>query len=125
MQEISQLNKSPLDTGDIAFGIILLSIGLLTILWGIILFNPKIGFLPKVSVDENAILIREEVFMKTRQVNWKDIKEITFKSFELDTLRTDNSNELIMLKTNAQTSFEVKKLLREIADRKSVMIVGR
>ena len=63
--------------------------------------------------------------MKTRQVNWKDIKEITFKSFELDTLRTDNSNELIMLKTNAQTSIEVKKLLREIADRKSVMIVGR
>ena len=122
------MNKSRLNTGDVVFGVILLSIGLLIILWGIILFNPKIWFLPKVSVDENAILIiliREEIFMKTKQVNWKDVKEITFKSFELDILRADNSNELIMLKTNAQTSIEVKKLLREIADRKSVMIVGR
>ena len=124
MQGITQLNKSPLNTGGVVLGIILLSIGLLIILWGIILFNPKIWFLPKVSVDENSILIREGILTKTRQTNWKDVKEITFKSFELDILRTDNSRDLIMLKTNAQTSIEVKKLLREIADRKSVMIMG-
>ena len=124
IQGIDRLSDNPLTTGKMLLGGFLLLTGVLLIFIGITLFTSMVRFSPKISVDENEIVVREDVFLKTRTIKWKDIKEISFKSFALDILLVNNTNEIITLRANAETSIEVKKLLREIAGRKLVSIKG-
>ncbi len=124
MQGIRHLDDTPLTTGDIIFGGFLLLTGLLLLFLGFTLFSPTVQFSSKISVDYEKIIVREDVFKKTKRIDWKDIKEITFKSFALDILLNDDKEKLIILRTNAEASIEVKKLVREMADKKMITIKG-
>ncbi len=108
----------------LGLGILLLASGLLMATLGFILFNPTNVFAPKFVIDDDEIQIREDVHLKTKTINWHDIKEITYKSFALDFLLNDNSNKLIILRTDGERSVEIKKSIREIADKKSINIIG-
>ncbi|HEY9046311.1 MAG TPA: hypothetical protein VIN08_10465 [Ohtaekwangia sp.] len=119
---VRNLTETPLTNWGL--GILLLTSGLLIATLGLILFNPTNMFAPKFVIDDNEIQIREDVHVKTKAINWKDIKEITYKSFALDFLLNDNSNKLIILRTTGETSVEIKKSIREIADKKSISITG-
>lgn len=123
-QGIRHLDDTPLTTGDIVFGGFLLLTGLLLIFLGFTLFSSTVKFSPKISVDDEKLIIREDVFKKTKIIDWKDIKEITFKSFALDILLNDNKEKLVILRTNAEVSIEVKKLVREMADRRNITVKG-
>ncbi len=83
---------------------------------GFILFNPKNKFSPKIEIDENNILIREDVYLRT--------KKIQFKSFALDFLFNNGKSLLVVLRTTNEGSMEVKKSLMEIASKKSIQIVA-
>ncbi len=124
MQGIRHLDDAPLTTGDIIFGGFLLLSGLLLIFLGFTLFSSTVKFSPKLSVDDEKIIVREDVFKRTKRIDWKDIKEITFKSFALDILLNDDKEKLVILRTNAEVSIEVKKLVREMADKKMITIKG-
>lgn len=124
MQGIRQLDGIPLTTGDSIFGAFLSLTGLLLIVLGFALFNPAFKFCPRFSVDDERIVVREDIFYATKRIDWKDIKEIAFKSFALDILLKDGKEELLILRTNAEASIEVKKLVREMADRKMILIKG-
>ena len=124
IQGIRHLDDTPLTTGDIVFGGFLLLIGLSLIFLGFALFSSAVKFSPKISVDDEKLIIREDVFKKTKSIDWKDIKEITFKSFALDILLNDNKEKLVILRTNAEVSIEVKKLVREMADRRNITVKG-
>ncbi len=121
---IRNLAETPLTNWGLWLGILLLASGSLMATLGIILFNPTNIFAPKFIIDDNEIQIREDVHVKTKRIIWSDIKEITYKSFALDFLLNDNTSKLILLRTNGETSIEIKKSLREIADKKSINIIG-
>ena len=59
-----------------------------------------------------------------KQIKWSDIKEIEFKNYAIEFLFNNLKSQLIILRTNAETSIEIKKLVREIATQKSINIVG-
>ena len=44
--------------------------GIMMLMLGFILFNPKSKFSPKIEIDENNILIREDVYLRTKKINW-------------------------------------------------------
>ncbi len=118
------LTETPLTNWGLGLGILLVASGLLMVTLGLILFNPTNMFAPKFVIDDNEIQIREDVHVKTKTIKWNDMKEITYKSFALDFLLNDNSNKLVILRTNGDTSVEIKKSIREIADKKSINIIG-
>lgn len=124
MQGFKQLDDTPLTTGDIILGGFLLFTGVLLIVLGFTLFSPTLEFSPKVSVDDEKIIVREDLFKRTQRVDWKDIKEITFKSFALSVLLNDSNEKLILLRTSAEGSIDVKKLVREVAESKSIPTKG-
>lgn len=99
---VRSLTETPLTSWGLGLGILFLTSGILIATLGLILFNPANMFAPKVVIDENQILVREDVHAKTKSINWKDIKEITYKSFALDFLLQDNSNRSVILRTNAE-----------------------
>lgn len=121
---IGYLIDTPLANWGLRLGVFLLASGILIAILGLIVFNPTNVLAPKFVIDENGIQIRGTLHVKTKTINWNDIKEITYKSFELDFLLNDNSSKLIILRTNGETSVEIKKSIREIADKKSINIIG-
>ena len=66
---------------------------------GFILFNPKSKFSPKIEIDENNILIREDVYLRTKKINWDELRQIQFKSFTLDFLFNNGKSLLAVLRT--------------------------
>jgi hypothetical protein len=50
--------------------------------YGIILFNPSFKYAPKVQVSDQKILIKSDIHKKEVNINWKEIKGITFKFLE-------------------------------------------
>lgn len=121
---IRNLTHTPLTNWGLGTGILLLASGLLMAALGLILFNPTNMFAPKFVIDDNEIKFREDVHLKTKTIKWNDIKEVTFKPFALDFLLNNNSNKLVILRTNGETSVEIKKSIREIAKKKSINIIG-
>ena len=89
-----------------------------------ILFNPKNKFSPKIEIDENNISIREDVYLRTKKINWDELKQIQFKSFALDFLFNNGKSLLVVLRTTNEGSMEVKKSLMEVASKKSIQIVA-
>ena len=124
LRGIGDLTIPSLTNWNIFLGLLLLLSGLLMLTLGFILFNPTNKFAPKVVIDEDEITIREDVFKRTKLIKWSDIKLIEFKSYALDFSFIDNKSQLFILPTTAETSMEVKKSLREVADRKLINIKG-
>lgn len=106
-------------------GVILLIGGLLMIIYGVILFYPTNKLTPKVQLDESGILITEGIHKKQRKIDWANIKEITYKSFELNFLLNDRSIEIVNLQTTGETSIEIKRTLRQFANDRQIEIVSR
>jgi HSP20 family molecular chaperone IbpA len=75
-------------------------------------------------VDENGILIKEDIHKGQRKIDWKNIKEITYRPFELNFHLTDNNTETVILTTNGEISVDVKRTIREFADGRQIKIVG-
>ena len=121
---IERLTSSPLTTWTLFLGVFLLLSGLLMFILGLILFSPTNKFTPRVVIDENEITIREDVFNRTKLIKWSDLKLIEFKSFAIDFLFNDNKTELIILPTTGETVIEIKKTLRELADKKLITVKG-
>lgn len=124
VQGIRHLIDTPLTTGDILFGGFLLLIGVILIFLGFTLFSHTASLSPKITVDEERIIAREKIFSRVKRIDWKDIKEITFKSYELDILQSSNHTQVIILRTTPDVSIEVKKLVREMADKKMITVNG-
>ncbi len=91
---------------------------------GFILFNPKNNLAPKVEIDEERVAIREDIFKSKKEIRWSELKQIDFKSFALDFIFNDNKRQLVILRTTAPTSLEIKKSIREMAEKKSIMVVS-
>ncbi len=121
---IADLVGTSLTNWSLLIGLLLAVSGLALLIFGLILFDPKNKLAPKVVVDENEISIREDIFNRTKNIKWNELKQIDFKSFALDFLFNDSRTLLVILKTTGETSKEIKKAIREMADKKSVNIIG-
>lgn len=124
MNGIDRLTSLPLTNWTLFLGIFLLLSGLLMFILGLILFSSTNKFTPRVVIDEDQITIRKDVFNRTKLIKWNDLKLIEFKSFALDFLYNDNKTQLIILPTTGETVIEIKKSIRELADKKLIAIKG-
>lgn len=79
---------------------------------------------PKFQIDDNRIIIKEDVHKGQRQIDWKNVKEITYTPFELNFHLTDNNTETVNLSTSAEISLNIKKTIRQFADERQIKIVG-
>lgn len=104
--------------------LLLIITGPLMIIYGLILFNPANKLAPKVHVDDNGITIKEDIYKARRQIDWKNIREIRYKSFELNFQLTDNNIETVTLSTTGDISLDIKKTIRQFADDRQIKIVG-
>lgn len=105
-------------------GLLLIIAGPLLFIYGLILFNQANMLTPKFQIDDNRIIIKEDVHKGQRQIDWKNVKEITYTPFELNFHLTDNNTETVNLSTSAEISLNIKKTIRQFADERQIKIVG-
>ncbi len=105
-------------------GLLLIIAGPLSFIYGVVLFIRKNKLTPKVQIDDNGILIKQDLDTKQRQIDWATVEEITYKPFELTFHLTDNNIETVNLPTSGEISLDIKKTIRQFADRKQIKIVG-
>ena len=105
-------------------GLVLIIAGPLMIIYGVILFNRTNKLTPKVQVDDNGITVKADIHKGQRQIAWRNVKEITYKPFELNFHLTDNSIETVNLSTSGEISLDIKKTIRQFADDRQIKIVG-
>lgn len=109
-------------TSILAF--ILIIGGPILFVYGIILFNPSNRLSPRIQVNDEGLKINRDIFKKVLRINWANIQEIRFKSFELDFNLDNNNVETVNLPTTAEKSIEIKKTIREFCENKDIKIVG-
>jgi len=105
-------------------GIILIVGGPILFFYGLILFNASNKLNPRIEVNEQGLKINRDIFKKVISIDWTDIKEITYKSFELDFKLDNDRIEIVNLPTTTDKSIEIKKTIREFCDRKKITIIG-
>lgn len=105
-------------------GIVLVIAGPIMITYSLILFNSRNKLTPKVQLDETGISIKQDIHKRLVRIEWINIKEITYKSFELTFQLVDGEIETVSLPTNAETSITIKKTIRQIADDRQLKIIG-
>ena len=105
-------------------GFILIVAGPILFFYGLILFNSSNKLNLRIEVNEQGLKINRDIFKKVISIDWTDIKEITYKSFELDFKLDNNRIEIVNLPTTADKSIEIKKTIREYCDRKKITIIG-
>lgn len=105
-------------------GIFLVLAGPILVIYAIILFNPNNKITPKVQLDEKGIYIKQDLHKRALKIDWSNIKEIAYKTFELDFLLNNHNTETVSLQTTAEISIEIKKAIRKLADGKQINIIG-
>ena len=104
--------------------IFLVIAGPMVLIYGIILFNPFNKFAPKVQIDDQGLLIKNDIHKKLIKIDWEDIQEITYKTFELDFLLNNNNMVTVNLPTTANKSVEIKRTIRNFTEMKNIKIIG-
>jgi hypothetical protein len=121
---IQQLLTSDTWSWLLLFGLILTVGGPLMIIYSLILFSRTSVLTPRIQIDETGVLIREDIHRGQKKIEWKDVKEITYRPFELNFHLTDDNTETLSLPTSGEISIDVKKTIREFADSRQINIIG-
>lgn len=105
-------------------GLLLVIAGPISLIYGLILFNQTNRLTPKVQVDDNGIKIKQDFYKRQRTIEWGKVKEITYKSFELNFHLKDNNIETVNLSTTGEISLDIKRTIRQFADERQIKILG-
>jgi len=70
----------------ILLNFILALMGVYYLFSGIFLLAPNLKFIPHVEIDENGILTRDDIFLRSRYYNWNHLKPIDLGIRQITTL---------------------------------------
>lgn len=102
---------------------VLLIAGPLLIVYAAFLFSSS-RLMPTVHLNDTSIEVKEDIHKESKSIPWKDIKEITFKSFEINFEMKGQKDVIVVLNTNAQISQEIKRSIRTLAEEKRITVNG-
>lgn len=97
--------------------------GLYFILYGYLGQSKKSKYAPKVLLTNEFILIKESFWKARKQIKWDDISSINYKSYEID-FHLNKEIYTFNYNTTAETSIEIKRAIRSIAEDKSIEVSG-
>ncbi len=116
----SKLIEGSLLQYQLIFNSVAVVFGLYFFVTGFIFYNRKSNLAPKISMDDDSVLVKENLFKKMKEIHWKDVKEITFKPRSVYFLLHDNTSEQITIQANASNALQIKNSLRAIAEDKLI-----
>ena len=81
------------------------------------------SYTPRIQIDSSTLELRNKVFGKTWQLDWSEIRSIEFRSFEIQFNLKDDVR-VFSYGSNPETSMDIKKSIREMAENKDIEVIG-
>ena len=97
-------------------------IGISFLLYSLIIFSAT-PLTPKIKVNNNEVELKNKIFSKTLRIMWMNIKSIEFDSYSIG-FRLNDGVEKFNYKSNAESSIEIKSLIRKVAESKNIPVIG-
>ncbi len=101
------------------FGIFLLMIGILAIIYSLLAFTKFSKLSPKVKLNDSHLILRSSVIKKPMIFTWAEIRKIRFHSYQIDIILDKETIEFTY-RTNSKISVKIKEAIRDIADSKNI-----
>ena len=90
---------------------------------GLTAFSQNSKFALRVKIDNNSIELKNNFFKPVTQLNWTDLQSIEFGLYEIS-FQLTGTTKVFSYDSNANVSRDIKKTIREFAERKNVMVIG-
>ena len=90
---------------------------------GLTAFSQNSKFALRVKIDNNGIELKNNFFKPVTQLNWTDLQSIEFGLYEIS-FQLTGTTKVFSYDSNANVSRDIKKTIREFAERKNVMVIG-
>ena len=103
--------------------ILILFVGFYYGMIGLTAFSQNSKFALRVKIDNNSIELKNNFFKLVTQLNWTDLQSIEFGLYEIS-FQLTGTTKVFSYDSNAAVSREIKKTIREFAERKNVMVIG-
>lgn len=104
-------------------GILILFGGLYYGMIGLTTFSQNSKFALRVKIDTNSIEFKNNLFKPVTKLNWADCQSIEFGLYEISFQLTDTT-KVFSYNSNSDVSRDIKKTIREFAERKNVKVIG-
>jgi len=104
-------------------GVVMLCTGIFGIAYAILAFSGKSKYAPRISLNEGLVYIRETIMKPGIEISWGKIKNIRM-AYNSITFSMPDSEYEFSYRANADTSLKIKAAVREMAELKSIEVLG-
>jgi len=106
-----------------AIGLAMIFLSLLYIIYFFLGYSVKSQYAAKLRITDQLIEIKASFWKPIITLRWSDIKKVHFGHFQVD-FELSDSIKTVSYDTNTEKSIELKKLLRESAEKNNIIVSG-
>ncbi len=113
------------DTYMIILNIILMLLGFYYFISGIFLLSPDSRYAPRIEMDEDGVLIKDDIFHRSKYFDWTGISEIKFGIYKFTIQLKSGKSQTFKLNFQQEAiNEEIKSSFTETGRRNNIMITG-
>ncbi len=105
------------------FGIIMIPGGIGYAVYGLLAFSEFSKYAPRVSIDDQNILLKNNFKKPPVHISWDQIRQIYLSSYLIKFLIPEKEY-IFNYEANADTSISIKSAIREMAESKNIEVLG-
>lgn len=105
------------------FGIAMIVFCVFYGVFAVLAYSKRSKYAPKVRWNPERIELKNSFWKKARWIKWSEIKRIHFASFKVE-FELANGTQPFPYNTKAETSRELKRMLREFAESQRIEVIG-
>jgi hypothetical protein len=108
-------------TGLLLVNIAFIITGMAFIIYSILLF----WFSPQIHVDNKMIIYKEGILKESQSIDGSNISRIDYNPYKIEFYLSDRTIKTLKIKSTAETTLAVKRLIREFAEMNHLDIRGK
>ncbi len=105
------------------FGVVMFVLAASSVIHGLIAYTKISKWSPKVSVDDSYLIIKEKLFRSAIRIPWDQIQSIEMAPYQIVFTLPEEDFDF-SYRTTADTSIEIKSLIRKMAESKHIEVTG-
>ena len=98
-------------------------IGVYYCIYGLTAFSTNSRLALRIKITDEFIEIKDRFLKPPIHLIWTDLKSIEFGKYMI-VFQLEESNKVFSYKSNANVSVEIKIMIREMADKRKIEVVG-
>ena len=104
------------------FDLIYLFVGCFELFFSITFF-PKFQYVPKLSLDQQKVFVKPDIWRKSYSIKWNDISRIMFGSYCVSFVMKNGVEKQLEIPYLKEISLEIKSALKEASEYQNIQIV--